>query len=119
MSSLLNLGTRALLANQIALSTTGHNISNASTVGYSRQTAVMQQVEGQFTGGGYIGKGVQVGTIERAHNEFLTRQAALARSVQAMDSPDRAGNLEWAIRFCLDHPQWQLSLQTHKLTGIR
>ncbi|MBN8750387.1 Flagellar hook-associated protein 1 [Xylophilus ampelinus] len=96
MSSLLNLGTRALLANQIALSTTGHNISNASTVGYSRQTAVMQQVEGQFTGGGYIGKGVQVGTIERAHNEFLTRQAALARSVQAMDSTrsDRLASLE-------------------------
>jgi flagellar hook-associated protein 1 FlgK len=34
MSSLLNVGARALLANQIALSTTGHNIANASTVGY-------------------------------------------------------------------------------------
>jgi len=40
-------------------------------------------------------------------------------SVQAMDSPGRSRNLEWAIRFCLAHPQWQLSLQTHKLTGIR
>ncbi len=40
-------------------------------------------------------------------------------SVQPMDGPERAGNTECAIRFCLDHPQWQLSLQTHKITGIR
>lgn len=40
-------------------------------------------------------------------------------SVQPMDGPDRARNTEWAIRFCLAHPQWQLSLQTHKVTGIR
>ncbi len=86
MSSLLNVGARALLANQIALSTTGHNIANASTAGYSRQSAVMSQVEGQYTGGGYIGKGVQVTTIERAHSEFLTRQASVAGSVSAMDS---------------------------------
>jgi len=83
--SLLNVGARALLANQVALSTTGHNIANASTVGDSRQTAVMGQVAGQYTGSGYIGKGVEVTTIERAHNEFLTRQAAAAQSVQAMD----------------------------------
>ena len=40
-------------------------------------------------------------------------------SVQPMDDPDRARNTEWAIRFCLAHPRWQLSLQTHKVTRIR
>jgi 7-carboxy-7-deazaguanine synthase (Cx14CxxC type) len=40
-------------------------------------------------------------------------------SVQPMDGPERARNTEWAIAFCLAHPQWQLSLQTHKMTGIR
>jgi 7-carboxy-7-deazaguanine synthase len=40
-------------------------------------------------------------------------------SVQPIDGHDRARNTERAIRFCLDHPQWQLSLQTHKVTGIR
>jgi 7-carboxy-7-deazaguanine synthase (Cx14CxxC type) len=40
-------------------------------------------------------------------------------SVQPMDGPDRIGNTEWAIAFCLAHPRWQLSLQTHKMTGIR
>jgi 7-carboxy-7-deazaguanine synthase (Cx14CxxC type) len=40
-------------------------------------------------------------------------------SVQPMDGPDRARNTELAIEFCLKHPRWQLSLQTHKVTGIR
>ena len=40
-------------------------------------------------------------------------------SVQPMDGPERARNTEWAIGFCLAHPRWQLSLQTHKMTGIR
>jgi len=40
-------------------------------------------------------------------------------SVQPMDGPERARNTEYAIAFCLSHPQWQLSLQTHKMTGIR
>jgi 7-carboxy-7-deazaguanine synthase len=41
------------------------------------------------------------------------------RSVQPMDGPERAANTASAIDFCLRHPQWQLSLQTHKMTGIR
>jgi 7-carboxy-7-deazaguanine synthase len=40
-------------------------------------------------------------------------------SVQPMDGPERARNTELAIDFCLRHPRWQLSLQTHKVTGIR
>ncbi len=40
-------------------------------------------------------------------------------SVQPMDGPERVRNTAWAIRFCLEHPRWQLSLQTHKVTGIR
>ena len=84
--SLLNVGARALLANQVALQTTGHNIANVSTAGYSRQSVSMQTVQGQFSGGGYIGNGVQVATILRNHNELLTRQAAAAQAVQAGDT---------------------------------
>jgi organic radical activating enzyme len=40
-------------------------------------------------------------------------------SVQPMDGPDRARNTELAMEFCRAHPQWQLSLQTHKLVGFR
>jgi 7-carboxy-7-deazaguanine synthase len=39
--------------------------------------------------------------------------------LQPMDNPARAANTEAATRYCLDHPQWRLSLQTHKLIGIR
>ena len=85
MSNLLNVGSRALVANEVALQTIGNNIANSSTVGYSRQSVVLQTVEGQFTGGGYIGKGVDIQTIQRNHDEYLTRQAALSKSVSASD----------------------------------
>jgi 7-carboxy-7-deazaguanine synthase len=38
--------------------------------------------------------------------------------VQPMDGADLAANTELAVRWCLDHPRWRLSLQTHKLLGI-
>lgn len=84
--SLLNVGARALLANQVALQTTGHNIANVSTAGYSRQSVVLQTVQGQFTGGGYIGKGVEVETVLRNHSELLTRQATAAAAMDAGDT---------------------------------
>lgn len=84
--SLLNVGARALLANQVALQTAGHNIANVNTPGYSRQTVVLQTVQGQFTGGGYIGQGVDVQTILRNQSELLTRQSAAAGSTQAADA---------------------------------
>ncbi len=39
--------------------------------------------------------------------------------LQPMDNATRAANTEAATQYCLDHPQWRLSLQTHKLIGIR
>jgi len=38
--------------------------------------------------------------------------------LQPMDGPDRRANTEAALRYCLAHPRWRLSLQTHKLLGI-
>ncbi|MGH7548808.1 MAG: 7-carboxy-7-deazaguanine synthase [Gemmatimonadales bacterium] len=38
--------------------------------------------------------------------------------LQPMDGPARSRNTELAIRYCLDHPRWRLSLQTHKLLGL-
>lgn len=42
-----------------------------------------------------------------------------AHLLQPMDSPAYSENLEAAIRYCMAHPKWRLSLQTHKLMGIR
>jgi 7-carboxy-7-deazaguanine synthase len=36
-----------------------------------------------------------------------------------MDGPDIASNTQAAVEYCLQHPQWRLSIQTHKLLGIR
>lgn len=38
--------------------------------------------------------------------------------LQPMDGPDRQANTDAALRYCLAHPRWRLSLQTHKLLGI-
>jgi 7-carboxy-7-deazaguanine synthase (Cx14CxxC type) len=39
--------------------------------------------------------------------------------LQPMDNPARDANTRAATTYCLEHPQWRLSLQTHKLIGIR
>lgn len=39
--------------------------------------------------------------------------------LQPMDGPDREAHTQAALRYCLGHPQWRLSLQMHKLVGIR
>ncbi|HPO19009.1 MAG TPA: flagellar hook-associated protein FlgK [Rubrivivax sp.] len=85
-SSLFSLGTKAMAASQAALATTGHNIANANVQGYSRQQAELASAAGQYSGSGYFGKGVDVTTVSRAHDAFLTREAASARSLAAMDS---------------------------------
>lgn len=38
--------------------------------------------------------------------------------LQPMDGPDRAANTAAAIAYCLEHPRWRLSVQTHKYLGI-
>ena len=38
--------------------------------------------------------------------------------LQPMDGPDRAANTDRAVAYCLHHPRWRTSLQTHKLMGI-
>jgi 7-carboxy-7-deazaguanine synthase (Cx14CxxC type) len=38
--------------------------------------------------------------------------------LQPMDGPEREANTRLAVRYCLEHPQWRLSLQTHKYLGI-
>jgi flagellar hook-associated protein 1 FlgK len=86
MGGILNIGVRALEANQAALQTIGNNIANVNTPGYSRQSVVLQNVQGQFAGNGYYGNGVDILTVQRTFSDFLTKQAALSQSVAASDS---------------------------------
>jgi len=105
--SLSNVAARALLANQAALHTTGHNIANVHTAGYSRQSAVLKTTPGQDGGAGRIGNGVDVQTIARQYSALLARQAASSAALGASASA-RAQALEHFARkkaFAHWHPQ--------------
>jgi len=84
-STLMSIGMRAMTANYAALQTTGHNIANANVEGYSRQQVELASAGGQYSGAGFFGKGVDVATVSRSHNEFLTREAATSKSQAAGD----------------------------------
>ncbi|MBO8164281.1 MAG: flagellar hook-associated protein FlgK [Brevibacillus sp.] len=78
---LLEVSKRGLFAQQNALNTTGHNIANANTVGYSRQRANMQATRGIPVPGmnadrapGQLGTGVQVTDLQRLREDFLDVQ---------------------------------------------
>lgn len=72
--NLANLGKAALLAAQNRLQTAGHNINNANTEGYNRQSVLVQTAGASATGAGWVGRGVQAVTVQRAYDSFLSRQ---------------------------------------------
>lgn len=74
MGDLLSTSVSGLLAFQQALDVTSNNIANASTPGYSVETANFAEAPGQFTGVGFIGSGVDVASITRTYNEYLAQQ---------------------------------------------
>ena len=56
---------------------------------------------------------------EGAEPERYERLAFAHFFLQPMDGPALADNTKAAVRYCQQHPHWRLSLQTHKLLGIR
>ncbi len=77
----LETSKRGLFTQQTALYTTGHNISNANTEGYTRQRVNMEATLGFPSPGlnspetaGHIGTGVQAHSIQRMRDEFVDRQ---------------------------------------------
>lgn len=55
--------------------------------------------------------GFELSALEAAHFTH--------RYLQPMDNAQRAGNTQTCIALCMQRPAWRLSLQTHKITGIR
>ncbi|NEX21065.1 flagellar hook-associated protein FlgK [Thiorhodococcus mannitoliphagus] len=72
--SILGTAVSGLLAYQRALATTSHNISNASTEGYSRQRVELEARNPQRLGGSYIGQGVDVSSVRRLQNDLVDAQ---------------------------------------------
>jgi len=85
MSNLLRIGSSALNAASIQLQTTGQNIANASTPGYVRREAILQEA-GNNGLSGFIGQGVNVAQIQRVYDEFLVRESNANRSGAAQDT---------------------------------
>lgn len=92
-NALLNIGSRALAAAQGSLATVSHNIANVNTGGYSRQQAQLATAGSQYTGAGFFGRGVDITTVRRQYDQFLTAAVQSAGSASAADAA-RARALE-------------------------
>ena len=92
----LNIGMTALQTQQLALDTTGHNIANATTEGYSRQRVATAANRPQILSNIAKGTGVAVKTVEAATDEFLEQQVRTATHVYGQLSAKESGyrNLE-------------------------
>ena len=79
-SGILNIAVSGLNAAQVGIRTASHNISNASTAGYNRQTIIQTTNTPYFTGSGFLGAGTEVETVRRVYNDFLTNQVLSAET---------------------------------------
>ena len=98
MADALQIGTSGLLAFQRGLTTTGHNISNASTEGYSRQSVTLGTREPGLIDGNYLGTGVAVKGIARSYSNFLAEDlrvgtSSLGQFEEAAEMAARLDNL--------------------------
>jgi len=83
---MLSNSVSGLLSMQRALSTTSHNVANANTPGYSRQSVEIGARPPQFMGGQYIGSGTQVNGITRSFDQFVENQLRDAGSDKGRDN---------------------------------
>jgi flagellar hook-associated protein 1 FlgK len=81
--SLLNIGMSGLAANQSSLMTTGNNIANVDTAGYSRQQTVQGTKASQQFGNVYIGTGTTLADVRRVYNSYLEAQLQTTTSLNS------------------------------------
>lgn len=79
--NLLSIGLSGLNASQTALTTTGNNITNVDTQGYTRQQSVQVASASQFAGQYYVGTGTTVQDVRRLYSQFLANQVRGATAV--------------------------------------
>ncbi|GAB2655336.1 flagellar hook-associated protein FlgK [Vibrio panuliri] len=77
-SDLLGLGTQSVLTAQRQLNTTGHNISNVNTEGYSRQSVIQGTSDPRQFGGQTYGMGVHVENVRRSWDQFAVNELNLS-----------------------------------------
>ncbi|MDI1277128.1 flagellar hook-associated protein FlgK [Methylobacter sp.] len=95
MSGLLATASSGLMAAQRSLEIAQHNISNANTDGYSRQTVELGARAAQFSGDGYVGQGVNISNITRSYDQFINKQ--LTSSTSAFGDVDQFHQLATSV----------------------
>lgn len=81
-TSILGIGQSALAAAQLGIATTGHNIANANSPGYSRQVLLQSAAAPQVVGGNFVGQGASVGQIKRIYDDFIGQQVNSTQSTK-------------------------------------
>ncbi|WP_130903470.1 flagellar hook-associated protein FlgK [Pseudomonas sp. Sample_22] len=81
--SLLNIGMSGLSASHASLVTTGNNISNVDTVGYSRQQTVQNSKNSIQYGNVFIGTGTTLADVRRVYNSYLDAQLQTTTSLNS------------------------------------
>jgi len=81
--SLLNIGMSGLSASHASLVTTGNNISNVDTVGYSRQQTVQNSKSSIQYGNVFIGTGTTLADVRRVYNSYLDAQLQTSTSLNS------------------------------------
>jgi flagellar hook-associated protein 1 len=88
--SLLGVGASGLAAAYAAINSTSNNIANVNTPGYSRQNTVQTTMPGQFSGGGFVGRGVAVESIRRAFDAQVNGQVQFTQA-QSSEAATQSG----------------------------
>lgn len=83
MSNLISIGLSGLAASQAALSTTGNNITNVSTAGYSRESVSTNSSALQNIGVGYLGTGTTISDVRRIYNSYMDTQLQTSTALAA------------------------------------
>ncbi|MEE9338735.1 MAG: flagellar hook-associated protein FlgK [Methylococcaceae bacterium] len=71
---MLGIAVSGLMAFQRSIETTSHNIANVNTEGYSRQRVELDTRAPNYSGGGYVGSGVNITNIARSYDQFVNGQ---------------------------------------------
>ncbi|MFN5191007.1 MAG: flagellar hook-associated protein FlgK [Burkholderiales bacterium] len=81
--SLLGVGSSGLAAAYAAINATSNNIANVNTPGYSRQNVVQTTMPGQFSSGGFFGRGVTIESVRRAFDAQVNGQVQFSEAQSA------------------------------------
>jgi flagellar hook-associated protein 1 FlgK len=99
MASIINTGISALNAFKRQMETTGHNIANVNTEGYSRQRVELGARTPEARPQGYIGSGVEIDAVRRSYDNYLAGRVRSYSSahMESLVYEQRAGQIDNVI----------------------